>query len=243
MGSNSFPPGTSTISGDLCTVYPSHTTQIRIDFGLIGNPRSCQTDLKSTPQPPCPQPASCPSVFTDLVPDDPFHAAVISLHTAGIVSGYSDGTFRPASPVTRAQAAKILVLAFGLPVESGAGTTAQPPFADVPGTHPLAPYIMAAQHARLITGYPDGTFRPDTPLTRGQWVKMLVEASGLTLINPAAPSFRDVAPNTPFYRYIETARAQGLLSGYDDATFRPDVEITRGQTAQIIYSAIGPADR
>ena len=54
--------------------------------------------------------------FTDVAPTDYFYEAVRYLYCAGVISGYSDGTFRPYNPTTRGQLTKIVVLGFGLPL-------------------------------------------------------------------------------------------------------------------------------
>ena len=59
----------------------------------------------------------------------------------------------------------------------------------------------------------------------------------LTLLDPTRPSFTDVPRGAPFYNYIETARAQTLIAGYADGTFRPNNSVTRGQLSKMLYLA------
>ena len=70
-----------------------------------------------------------------------------------------------------------------------------------------------------------------------QIAKIIVVATGWTLLNPATPTFSDTPANSPFYSYIETAYAHGIISGYDDGTFRWPGTATRGQAAKIVYGA------
>jgi uncharacterized protein YkwD len=93
--------------------------------------------------------------------------------------------------------------------------------------------------AGAVGGYADGTFRPGNNTTRGQLSKILVIAMGWPLVNPPAPSFLDVPPGSTFYIYIETARAHGVLGGYEDGTFRPNAGITRGQLSKAVVLARG----
>ena len=58
------------------------------------------------------------------------------------------------------------------------------------------------------------------------------------LLDPPLPAFSDVPRSDPFYRYVETARAGGVISGYADGTFRPGSTATRGQIARIVYNAV-----
>jgi hypothetical protein len=154
----------------------------------------------------------------------------------GIVSGYTDGTFRPDALTTRAQLAKMAVIAFGLSL----ATPDSAHFSDVGADNPFYAYIEAAYGAGLVSGYSDGTFRPYANVTRGQVAKVIVSASGLKLLNPAQASFSDVGVGTPYYRYVETAKAAGILSGYPDGTFGPTSPATRGQIAKITYLAAFP---
>src|SRR5206468_6427011 len=132
--------------------------------------------------------------------------------------GYADGTFRPYNSVTRAQVVKIVVLAFGFSLVAPDGQR----FSDVAVNDELASYIETAYAHGLVSGYADGTFRPNNNVTRGQLAKIVVQASGLKLANPSTPSFSDVAVGTTFYQYIETAYAHSLLSGYPDGTYRAE---------------------
>src|SRR5439155_18199129 len=121
------------------------------------------------------------------------------------ISGYADGTFKPSNTATRAQVAKVIVLAFGLPLEP-AGTQH---FSDVPADSPLFMYIETAYSRGILSGYADGTFKPNAGVTREEIARMVIQAAGLPLLNPSRASFSDVPENSTFYQYIETAKAAG----------------------------------
>jgi len=139
----------------------------------------------------------------------------------------------------------------------GEGVTAFVPpnsdhtFTDVPVGNPFFPYIEAAVHANVISGYACGStpnepcdeqnrpyFRPYYNVTRGQMAKIVALAEGWPLLNPAQGHFTDTPPGSPFYPYIETAFARGIISGYADKTFRPNASATRGQVSKIVYAAL-----
>jgi len=172
--------------------------------------------------------------FTDVLPTDYYYEAVRYLYCAGVISGYSDNTFRPYNSSTRGQLTKIVVLGFGFPLY----TPPQPTFIDVPTTHTFYQYIETAAFEGLVSGYSDGTFRPQNDVTRAQVLKVVVEAAGWPLLNPPTPIFSDVAPGSAFYQYVETAYDRGIISGYADGTFRPSNNATRGQISKIVYEAI-----
>lgn len=85
-----------------------------------------------------------------------------------------------------------------------------------------------------ISGYKDGTFRPNQAVTRGQAAKMLANALNLNVTNPSNPGFRDVPTNHDYYKYIAALSNEGIINGYDDKTFRPNEPINRNQMAKII---------
>lgn len=85
-----------------------------------------------------------------------------------------------------------------------------------------------------ISGYTDGTFRPNKAITRGEAAKMLAMALNLNVTNPSNPGFRDVPDDHDFYKYIAALANEGIISGYNDKTFRPNESINRNQMAKIL---------
>lgn len=112
-------------------------------------------------------------------------------------------------------------------------------FSDVPSDLWAALYIQDLACHGVVSGYNDGTFRPQSPTTRAQLVKMVVLMAGLPLLKPDTPSFSDVGPSHIFYRYVETAHAHNLINGYNDDTFRPDASVSRAQVAKIVVLSQG----
>src|SRR6185503_19659542 len=115
-GTQSFPPGDTTVQGDFCYDFPSSVNKIRVEFAIDNPNNDCQIKKKSHPENPCDPVGPCPPHFSDVAVEDTYYTPVMSLIANGVVSGYADGTFRPYSSVTRAQVAKIVVLAFGYPL-------------------------------------------------------------------------------------------------------------------------------
>ncbi|HYP40457.1 MAG TPA: S-layer homology domain-containing protein [Chloroflexia bacterium] len=102
----------------------------------------------------------------------------------------------------------------------------------------------------FISGYVDNSFRPWNVTTRAQLAKIVVSAKGWQLLNPQTPTFTDVPAGSTFYHFIETAAAQGIITGYPCGNpepcdtqsrpyFRPNAEVTRGQLTKIIVAAQG----
>jgi len=77
------------------------------------------------------------------------------------------------------------------------------------------------------------SYCPTAPATRGQLVILVVKAKGWALLDPAVPSFSDVPKGSVYYKYIETAKARGLIAGYPDGTFKPDETILANQACAL----------
>ena len=177
---------------------------------------------------------ACPVMFSDVGPDYWAYGYIYRLACAQIVSGYRDGTFRPDSPTTRAQLAKMLVLAQGWTLTN----PETPSFHDVGMLHPFYRYVETAAAHGVISGYGDGTFRPDAYVTRAQVAKMFVLAEDWTL-DPASPvEIRDVTPDHWAWAYIEAGVQHGLFSGYGDNYFRPAMLATRAQLSKLLVLTV-----
>ena len=101
--------------------------------------------------------------YSDVGPDDWFNNAVSTLSGMGILGGYEDGTFRPDAGITRAEFAKIAVSFFKYK-----DIAAENIFADVAPGSWYESFIAAAAEIGLIEGYGDGTFRPNSSITRAE---------------------------------------------------------------------------
>jgi serine protease len=177
--------------------------------------------------------------FSDVPADQTFAFEIYALAARGIVGGYDDGTYRPGDPVTRAQFAKIIILALvRQPLDAAPRL---PSFVDVPYTGLLYPfaYVETAVDMGIIQGYDDGTFRPGNDMTRAQLALMLVRAGGNRLAQPSA-DFSDGFTDVPEFaaEAVRIAQYNGLLSGVTPTTFNPNGRATRGQVAKVTYNLI-----
>ena len=168
--------------------------------------------------------------FTDLPNTHWAYDFVSYLYCRGVVGGYPDGTFRPGEGSTRGQFAKMLVLS----MDWNLYNPVNPTFSDVPPGSTFYTYVDTAALRQVIGGYPDGTFKVNNPLTRGQASKMLVLARSWSLYTPTNPSFSDVPRSHWAFGYVETALIHGIVSGYPDGLFRPDGPVNRGQLSKMV---------
>lgn len=97
--------------------------------------------------------------------------------------------------------------------------------------------ITQWQEKGYVSGYADGSFRPDAPITRAAFAKLMNRAVGFT--EEAAISFADVAAGDWYYPEVARAVSAGYTQGYADGTFRPNKDITRAEAAAMIARATG----
>jgi hypothetical protein len=117
-------------------------------------------------------------------------------------------------------------------------------FSDVQSNYWATPFINALAARGIITGYPDGSFRPEAPVTRAEFAAMLKGAFNVSQSRRPS-SFADVASNYWANPAIQQAYEEGFLSGYPGGIFRPEQNIPRQQVLVSLanglrYSANNP---
>jgi outer membrane protein assembly factor BamB len=163
------------------------------------------------------------AVFEDVGSGHRFHHEIATAVEAGLTTGYDDGTFRPAAPVTRQAAATFLWRHAGEP----SGPFPSHRFTDVEPTHTFGEAIRWSAHEGITTGYDDGTFRPTAPVTRQAWMAFQWRAAGEPEPTCDDTPFPDVGPTHRFHEPITWAACEDITGGYDDGTFRPTAIVTR----------------
>jgi hypothetical protein len=110
-------------------------------------------------------------------------------------------------------------------------------FSDVSQGHWAYNQILALQAEDVISGYPDGTFRPSQALTRAQFASLVVEAYDLdTSGNEDTDIFRDVPQNHWAHEKIVAAAEEKFISGYANGTFKPDNTISREEALAVLQN-------
>lgn len=183
-------------------------------------------------------PAAAQNKFSDV--DSNYWASqyVMSLNEANVIGGYPDGTFRPENQMTRAEFASILAGAFAQP------TIREPiTFSDVPTDHWAAGAVSMAYARGFLSGYPDGTFGLDKPITRLEVLLSLTSGLGIeTLDDPSAvlETFTD-SEQIPEWAdgAIAAATINDLVVNYPEAQrLNPGRNATRGEIAAIAHQAL-----
>ncbi len=86
----------------------------------------------------------------------------------------------------------------------------------------------------IVTGYPDGTFRPEGGITRAEMTTLLVRAKGVPTPAPTGDVFIDLPTTHWAAKYVEAGSKAKLVLGYPDGTFRPSAGITRAEGIVVI---------
>lgn len=213
----------------------------------------------------------CQNAYQDLSMSYDLYPYLQYLGCHNLVSSYTCGGpgeqcfqgnapyIRPVAAVDRATFAQTLSNTKGYAESFGQGYS----FADVPLNHPAYLYAERLRLHNIVAGYSCGGagepcdaqrrpyFRPGSPTTRAQAVKMAAIAAGYTE-TPTSQAFADVPPSNPSYLYIERLAMHSIVNGYPcggaqepcDAQnrpyFRPNVNVTNQQAAKIVVKALGP---
>jgi len=152
-----------------------------------------------------------------------------------IINGYEDGTVKPANTVTRAEVAKIIVCALGQ--SEAANITLD--FADTGSIADWAKgYIQAAVNLGILNGYEDNTFKPTQPVTRQELAKIAMVAFKMGESQKAlAFADKDAIPAWSV-GYISAAVENGIITGYEDNTFKPTGNVTRAEICTIVSKCL-----
>lgn len=148
------------------------------------------------------------------------------------LSGYPDGTFGPDRNMTRAEVAQMF---YALLNDQNVPATVS--FSDVPDGAWYADAVETLASLGMFTGYPDGTFHPNSTITRAEFAAAALSFADMA---PSARcSFPDVSAQDWFYPYVASAAEYGWIGGYPDGSFRPSGSITRAEVAVIVNHMLG----
>ncbi|WP_025785855.1 S-layer homology domain-containing protein [Sporosarcina sp. D27] len=179
------------------------------------------------------QPAAAAVSFPDVPASNRFHDEIQFLVNQEIISGYPDGSFQPKRNVTRGEAAIMIGRALDLD-----GTVRDTKFKDVSKNNRASGYIASAAAKGIIGGYPDGTFRPDQQIIRGDMAIILSRVFGLEF--GSIREFNDVGMNMKASEAIYNIAGEYITTGYEDNSFRPNGKVTREQFSAFLSRGMSP---
>ena len=176
------------------------------------------------------------SAFSDVRTGSQLETTIDILSEVGILSGYPDGTFKPEQSINRAEALKII---FATIEETKQQKPNNNPFPDVPQSEWFAPYIQSAKDKGIISGYPDGNYRPNQFVNRAEFVKIAMSALPFFETIPqdkgkAIGTYDDVYDPLWYTSYLSAALELQLLP--QTATFRPTEPMQRQEAAEIMLN-------
>jgi len=123
-------------------------------------------------------------------------------------------------------------------ISANATVAATDAFTDVSPTNPNYEAINNLKFNGVISGYPDGTFKPDQPVNRVEVLKMIFE--GLDITEPTTlitPSFADIDLNSWYGQYLKKAATLQMIEGYADGTFKPAQTVNLVENLKLILEA------
>lgn len=174
------------------------------------------------------EPAATDPVATEPAAEEP--EVQPDTYHKPFISGFPDGGFYPALPISRAEMA-VLLYALGS-YEPGPAC-----FSDIPDDSWYTVQVNALAAAGILEPYPDGGFHPGEYTTRAQLAYWLATISGETYTT--APTFSDVPEDYWAYDAIALAQEKGWVAGYPDGTFGPERSISRAETVVLINRFTG----
>ncbi|WP_276356643.1 FG-GAP-like repeat-containing protein [Cohnella caldifontis] len=199
----------------------------------LGTPTTAELMIADDEKPADSTPADSPG-FSDIAG----HWAAASIVEAvkqGIASGYPDGTFKPNRSISRAEFAVMLVHALK-PQTGGANLT----FSDKSAIGDWASEAIAqAVRAGILSGYDDGSFRPNAFITRAEMASMIARALRLPVEPEAASAFADNAEIPGWARgAVEAVRVPSIFIGRSGNRFVPNASATRAEAVTVILKLL-----
>lgn len=148
------------------------------------------------------------------------------------LTGYPDSTFGADRNMTRAEVAQMF---YALLKNKNVMITTS--FSDVSNDAWYATAVKTMASLGMMSGYPDGTFRPDEPITRAEFATVALAFAYEP--DNARCSYLDVSTSAWYYPYVAQATTYGWIGGYPGGTFRPNNSITRVEVCVIVNNMLG----
>ena len=175
--------------------------------------------------------------FNDVKDSNWAAASIGRMSEKNFVGGFPDGTFRPAANISRAEFVAIINKINGFTEQMDSE------FKDLSSEHWAYADIKAATKAGYAGGFPDGTFRPNLPVTREQAAAILNNiykfensAQGVTI--------KDLSKVSPWAAdSVIKVVSNGIMGGYEDGTFAPKKPVTRAECIVILDRIIENKDK
>lgn len=157
------------------------------------------------------------------------------------IKGYPNGTVQPDGLITRAEVVTILDRLMKDQVKARFSSKPAVNFSDVSSGDWYYDAVQMCAKAGIVSGYGDGSFRPNQAVTRAEFFKMVAMLYSDTLNTPITGNiFKDLNGHWA-EKYINLLQKLGIVKGYPDGTVKPDNNMTRAETASIMNRILGRA--
>ncbi|WP_337103924.1 S8 family peptidase [Paenibacillus sp. YIM B09110] len=157
---------------------------------------------------------------------------IIALSQQGIINGMGNYRFEPQRAITRAEAVAMAVKAYK---PSGNTSLSQKRFNDVSASHWAYDAIAKAVQQGWVKGFPDGSFRPDQPITRVEMAVIIGYADGVQPRIPIAAPFTDVSRAHWAAPMLIGLKANGAIKGVEYNQFKPNLQASRAEYSVLLY--------
>lgn len=190
------------------------------------------------------------TAFTDLGATDLHYPDALRGKSEGWLHGYPDGSLRPLDKISRAEFLTLAIRALKKNVGEH-DSVRNSVFPDVDYNAWYAPYIDFAFKEGVVSGYADGSFRPEATVTRIEALKILLELLGKEYVDTGEEikEFRDLESGHWYSKYVYFMLYHLILDAYEDCdengckfVFFPDAELTRGSAVWWVANALDIAE-
>lgn len=171
--------------------------------------------------------------FTDVPTDHWVASCVEKLATLGVVESGDGVAFRLNDAVNRAEFLKMVMMIYYPEADKFLSSAC---FNDVSTASWYAPYVCAAKDQNIASGYPDGSFKASSNITRAEGAALIIKALKIYLSDVPSSPFLDVYVAWQ-KDAVDLAYKKGLVSGYSEFEFRPNGNLTRAEAAKMICNA------
>lgn len=210
-------------------------TDLSINKDICNSNDDCENGEICTSGGYCGPADSCAG-FPDVSTYDPQCAAIQYVKDEGIFEGYPDGNFKSKQAINRAETGKVILEAFNKQIMEDDGTDVG--YSDSKVGEWYIPYFLTAKALNIITGYPDGTVRPDQTVIKVELLKIFFVTAPVKTNECQSQPYPDTPLNegtnwyTPFVCY---AKENKLMDADLSGNFYPTDGMLRGDVAELFY--------
>ncbi|WP_245976358.1 S8 family peptidase [Paenibacillus prosopidis] len=157
---------------------------------------------------------------------------IIDLSNRGIINGTGGNRFEPKRAITRAEAVAMIVKAYK-PIPNNGGGSKR--FRDITASHWAYDAVAKAVQQGWIKGFPDGTFKPDQPITRAEMALIIGYADGVRPQMPAVDPFYDVSRTHWSAPMLFAMKLTGNIEGVEQDHYMPKLQASRADFSMLLH--------